>query len=125
MKGRRPMMPEATKDLERSELSPEPELLLVTQVCEKSFVCLAVFVLHDGGRDKKTILCGVRCRYIFKPRSPNGISMVHFTATEARRVIGSDSFVNAFTTKPHLCRRSFKPPTFYSRCLQIMSEIFC
>ena len=55
MKGGRHIMPEEIPKTSRSPAA-NVELLLVAQVCQKSFVCLAVLVLHDSGRDKRTIL---------------------------------------------------------------------
>lgn len=76
-----------SEDLEGSKLSPK--LLLVAQTGEESFVCLAVLVLHGGGRGKRTILRAAR--YTYGPGFKS-IYYVHFYSHRSReqRQCGSD-----------------------------------
>lgn len=71
------------KDFQRSEFSPE--LLLVAQAGEESFVCLKMVALHGGGRDKRITLHSIFNTYALRC---NQVEMtartdcLHFTATE-------------------------------------------
>ena len=60
-----------SEDLEGSKLSPK--LLLVAKTGEESFVCLAVLVLHGGGREDRIILRVVW--YAYTPAGDN--SRIH------------------------------------------------